>query len=100
MGDAEWSSALRSHDRTIRDLLATHNGFDVKQRGGGDGFFAVFESPVDAIECTIAMQREFAERRIDGFAPEIRIGVHETDSLLSGNDYADLGAPVGRCSTP
>ena len=91
MGDEEWSAVLRSHDRTIRDLLARHNGSEVKQRGGGDGFFAVFEAPTDAIDCTIAIQRSFADRRRDGFAPEIRIGVHEADALLSGNDFAGLG---------
>ncbi|MDQ1508842.1 MAG: hypothetical protein QOG50_686 [Actinomycetota bacterium] len=91
MGDEEWSSVLRSHDRTIRDLLAAHKGSEVKQRGGGDGFFAVFEAPADAIDCTIAIQRSFAERRRVGFAPEIRIGVHEADALLSGNDFAGLG---------
>ena len=91
MGDEEWAAVLRSHDRTIRDLLAAHNGAEVKQRGGGDGFFAVFEAPADAIDCTIAIQRSFAERRREGFAPEIRIGVHEADALLSGNDFAGLG---------
>jgi len=91
MGDEQWSAVLRSHDRTIRDLLAQHNGAEVKQRGGGDGFFAVFESPADAVECAIAIQRALAEQREQEFAPEIRIGVHEADALLSANDYAGLG---------
>ena len=64
----------------------------MKQRGGGDGFFAVFESPADAIDCAVAIQRALRRpARRDGFAPEIRIGVHEADALLSGNDYAGLG---------
>jgi class 3 adenylate cyclase len=91
MGDERWAAVLRSHDRIIRDLLVRHNGSEVKQRGGGDGFFAVFATPTDAIDCTIAIQRSFAERRRGGFAPEIRIGVHEADALLSGNDFAGLG---------
>jgi class 3 adenylate cyclase len=91
MGDEEWSAVLRAHDRTIRDLLAVHKGSEVKQRGGGDGFFAVFDAPADAVECTIAIQRALAEQRAQGFAPEIRIGVHEADALLSGNDFAGLG---------
>ena len=92
MGDEQWSRVLHSHDRTIRDLLAQHGGSEVKQRGGGDGFFAVFTSPTDAIDCAVAIQRRFAEHRnIQGFAPEIRIGVHEADALLSGNDFAGLG---------
>ncbi len=92
MGDLGWSTVLHTHDRTIRDLLRSHGGAEVKQRGGGDGFFAVFTVPIDAIDCAVAIQRRFAEQRnADGFAPEIRIGVHEADALLSGNDYAGLG---------
>lgn len=92
MGDEGWSTVLHGHDRTVRDLLASHGGSEVKQRGGGDGFFAVFASPADAIDCAVAIQRRFAEHRdTHGFAPDIRIGVHEADALLSGNDYAGLG---------
>jgi class 3 adenylate cyclase len=91
MGDEQWSAVLRSHDRTIRDLLAQHDGSEVKQRGGGDGFFAVFEAPANAIDCAIAIQRALAEQREHAFAPEIRIGLHEADALLSGNDFAGLG---------
>ncbi len=92
MGDESWATVLHAHDRTVRDLLATHGGAEVKQRGGGDGFFAVFTSPTDAIGCAVEIQRSFAARRENhGFAPEIRIGVHEADALLSGNDYAGLG---------
>jgi class 3 adenylate cyclase len=92
MGDERWSRVLHAHDRTIRDLLAHHGGSEVKQRGGGDGFFAVFTSPADAIDCAVAIQRRFADQRdTQGFAPELRIGVHEADALLSGNDFAGLG---------
>ncbi len=92
MGDERWSAVLRWHDRAIRDLLSQHGGAEVKQRGGGDGFFAVCAAPAEAIDCAVAIQRRFAEHRnTHGFAPEIRIGVHEADALLSGNDFAGLG---------
>ena len=92
MGDVGWSTVLHAHDRTVRDLLAQYGGSEVKQRGGGDGFFAVFTTPTDAIDCAIAIQQRFAEHRdTHGFAPKIRIGVHEADALQSGNDYAGLG---------
>jgi class 3 adenylate cyclase len=91
MGDEQWAAVLRSHDRTVRDHLRRHHGTEVKQRGGGDGFFAVFASPADAIQCAIAIQSALAEQRAQDFAPEIRIGVHEAQALLSGNDFAGLG---------
>jgi class 3 adenylate cyclase len=38
------------------------------------------------------MQQRFAhQRESTGFAPEIRIGAHEADALLSGGDFAGLG---------
>jgi class 3 adenylate cyclase len=91
MGDEAWTTVLRAHDRTIRDALALHHGIEVKQRGGGDGFFAVFETACDGVGCAVAIQRALARRRADEFVPEIRIGVHEADALLSGNDFAGLG---------
>jgi len=92
MGDERWAGVLRWHDRTIRELLAAHGGVEVKQRGGGDGFFAAFESATDAIEAARSIQRAFAEHRDGaGFAPDIRIGVHQADALLSGNDFAGVG---------
>jgi class 3 adenylate cyclase len=91
MGDERWSTVLRVHDRTIRDLLVQHGGSEVKQRGGGDGFFAVFPSPTAAIDCAIEIQRRFADSRARGFAPDVRIGVHEADALLCGNDFGGLG---------
>ncbi len=92
MGDERWSTVLHAHDLTIRDLLAQYGGSEVKQRSGGDGFFAVLASPTGAIDCAVAIQRCFAEyRNAQGFAPELRIGVHEANSLLCGNDFAGLG---------
>jgi class 3 adenylate cyclase len=92
MGDERWAAVLRSHDRTVRELLVQHGGTEVKQRGGGDGFFAVFDGPSAAVACAIEMQQRFAEQREStGFAPEVRIGVHEADALLSGGDFAGLG---------
>lgn len=92
MGDERWASVLHWHDRTMRELLAEHSGLEVKQRHGGDGFFAVFATPSAAITCAIAMQRRFEQHRMShGFAPDLRIGVHEADALLSDNDFAGLG---------
>jgi class 3 adenylate cyclase len=91
-GDEAWSRIIHDHDLTIRELLAKHEGMEVRQRGGGDGFFAVFANPADAVDCAIAIQRRLAEKRdVADLVPEIRIGVHEADALMSGNDFAGLG---------
>ena len=74
------------------ERLLESSGTEVKQRGGGDGFFAVFESPDDAVACAVAIRRRFArEREEHGFAPGLRIGVHEAEALQRGDDFAGLG---------
>jgi len=91
MGDERWTAVLRAHDRTIRDALARHRGTEVKQRGGGDGFFAVFESASDGVACATEIQQALDRQRADEFVPAVRIGVHEADALLCGSDFAGLG---------
>ena len=52
----------------------------------------MFTNPVDAIDSAIAIQRRLAEQRdVDDLVPQIRIGVHEADALMCGNDFAGLG---------
>jgi class 3 adenylate cyclase len=91
MGDEAWTAVLRAHDRTIRDALAPHRGTEVKQRGGGDGFFAVFESASDGVACAIEIQQALERQRSVAFVPGVRIGVHEAEALLCGSDFAGLG---------
>lgn len=92
MGDDAWANVLRWHDRTIRELFDQHAGHEVKQRGGGDGFFAVFTDATSAVECASAIQRAFAHHRdTHGFAPHVRIGVHQADALQHAGDYSGRG---------
>ena len=42
IGDAQWSDILRWHDKTLRGLFERFDGQEIKQRGGGDGFFVAF----------------------------------------------------------
>ena len=45
MGDDAWSDVLDAHDRLLRDCFVDTGGQEIKQRGGGDGFFVVFDTP-------------------------------------------------------
>src|SRR5215213_1045120 len=78
--------------RTLRvDLsdptILSHRGETVKNTG--DGFIAIFKSPLDAIRCAIELQREMAvreaaqptERRI-----AFRIGIHWEPVIFDLND--------------
>jgi class 3 adenylate cyclase/tetratricopeptide (TPR) repeat protein len=90
IGDEAWSHLLRWHDQSLRSLFASHNGEEVNRIG--DGFFVAFDRPETAIECAIAIQRLLSHhRREQGFSPEVRIGLHETEATRTGDDYEGRG---------
>jgi class 3 adenylate cyclase len=90
IGDAAWKDLIRWHDQTLRSLVAEHRGEEIRHQG--DGFVVAFARPADAIDCAVAMQRRLAEqRRHQGFALQIRIGMHTAVAHRRGLDYAGLG---------
>jgi class 3 adenylate cyclase len=90
LGDEAWQGVLRWHDETLRALFAQHNGEEVV--GTGDGFFVGFDSPDEALECAVAIQRRLAEhRRTAGFAPKVRIGLHASGATQVGKNFSGKG---------
>jgi class 3 adenylate cyclase len=90
MGDEAWQSLLRWHDETLRSLFATHRGEEVTATG--DGFFVAFESPEEAVGCAVAIQRRLADqRRTQGFAPQVRIGLHAAGATQVGQNFTGKG---------
>jgi class 3 adenylate cyclase len=90
MGDEAWESLLRWHDETLRSLFGANRGEEVAATG--DGFFVAFESPEEAVACAVAIQRRLAEqRRTQGFAPQVRIGVHAAGATQIGRNFAGKG---------
>jgi class 3 adenylate cyclase len=95
MGDAAWEQLLRWHDRTLRAEFDRWRGEEVKH--GGDGFFAVFGQPDDAVGCAVAIQHSLARHRAEhGFAPTIRIGLHAGEASARDDDY--FGSAVTRAA--
>jgi len=90
MGDEAWNEVLRWHDQTLRKLIAGHGGEEINHVG--DGVFAGFEQPEQAIDCAVQIQRTLADhRRNHGFAPQVRIGVHRAPATRVGFDYRGKG---------
>ena len=90
MGDEAWNEVLRWHDQTLRGLIARHGGEEISH--SGDGVFASFAQPERAIECAVQIQRTLADhRRTHGFAPPVRIGVHQAAATRVGLDYRGKG---------
>ena len=69
LGDARWRVLVTHHHEVVRRNLKRFGGRE--RDTAGDGFFATFTSPADAVRCAVASQREVRELGI-----EIRAGVH------------------------
>jgi class 3 adenylate cyclase len=90
IGDDAWTDLVRWHDQTLRSLFAAHQGEEIDH--AGDGFFVAFPTAAPAVECAVAIQRKLADhRRRQGFAPEVRIGVHSAEATRQGGGYKGRG---------
>ena len=90
IGDDSWLDLLRWHDQTLRWLFAEHGGAEMDH--AGDGFFVAFDDPAAAVSCAVAIQTKLAEhRRMHGFAPQVRVGVHATSASKAGGSYRGKG---------
>jgi class 3 adenylate cyclase len=103
IGDEAWTGLVGWHNRTLRALFGEHGGEEVDH--SGDGFFVAFPDPKSAVECAAAVQRRLAaHRRTNGFAPEVRIGVHAAEASRSASGYSGKGvheaARVGALGGP
>jgi len=91
LGDKRGREVLREHEEVTRRLLSEHGGAEVKSMG--DGFMASFGSVTKAVECSIALQRAFAERNESGGEPlNIRVGLNVGEPIEEGGDL--FGATV------
>ncbi|MDP9296057.1 MAG: adenylate/guanylate cyclase domain-containing protein, partial [Actinomycetota bacterium] len=90
IGDDAWEDVVRWHDETLRSAIESHRGEIVHTTG--DGFFATFADAPGAAACAVAIQRKLADhRRLHGFAPQVRIGLHAAEATVMVDDYAGLG---------
>jgi class 3 adenylate cyclase len=90
IGDEAWDDLRRWHDQTLRGSFADHGGEEIDH--AGDGFFVAFPDTTSALASAVEIQRRLVEhRRANGFAPQVRIGVHATAATHDGADYTGLG---------
>ena len=85
--------ALASHDALVRGAVEGHRGTVVKLTG--DGVYAAFADPVDAITATLEMQLALADpAATHGVALRVRCGLHTGTLEHRDNDY--FGSEVNR----
>jgi class 3 adenylate cyclase len=83
--DRHWNNVLRRHDETLRTIFSDHGGQVVDHTG--DGFFAAFEDPTEAVQAAIAIQRAISLE----FEFDLRIGVHSDGALQREENYHGKG---------
>ena len=97
--DVEGYSRLMGRDevgtlRTLNEYRAIVDRLIVSHRGrifntAGDSILADFASPVDAVQCAVAVQDAIAEKNADRGAGEqmrFRIGIHVGDIIVQGDN--------------
>ena len=93
LGDDAWGHLLQWHDRTLRGLFKKHHGEEVDH--AGDGFFVAFEHSDAAVRCAREIQQKLERhRRENGFAPQVRIGIHLDEANYLAGDYHGHGVHV------
>jgi class 3 adenylate cyclase len=88
LGDRQWSDVIEAHHAQVRRELSRFRGREINN--AGDGFFAMFESPVDAILCARAISASVAELGIS-----IRAGVHTGECEVIGEKLGGIAVHIG-----
>lgn len=90
IGDEAWNDLRRWHDQALRSSFDEYGGEEIDH--AGDGFFVAFPDPASAVACAVEIQRRLAEhRRTQGFAPQVRMGLHATSATRDETGYVGLG---------
>ena len=88
IGDDRWGHLLTAHRAAVRTALRRFGGVEVDT--AGDGFFATFRLPSDAMRCARALQAEAAEHGL-----RLRIGIHCGEVVQVGDQVRGLAVHVG-----
>jgi YVTN family beta-propeller protein len=88
LGDVHWKEVLATHHGVVRKTLKRYNGKEVDT--AGDGFFATFTRPADAIRCASDI---IDQLRAIGI--HIRAGVHMGEVEQMGAKVGGIGVHIG-----
>jgi class 3 adenylate cyclase len=87
--------ALARHDAISRAVVGSHHGLVVKTTG--DGIYAAFDDPFDAVTAALALQETLANPdATHGLALSLRCGLHLGVAERRDNDF--FGAPLNRAA--
>ena len=87
LGEEKWKALLDRHDALLTDAIRGNHGKVIKHTG--DGYFAAFEEPAEAVAAAVGIQQTIADEPF-----KVRIGLHSGEALVRGSDYAGRGVNV------
>ena len=88
MGDARWRELVARHHRIVRGALKRFGGREIDT--AGDGFFATFDRPAQAIRCAAEVVEAVRELGI-----EIRAGLHLGEVEVAGKNVGGVAVHTG-----
>jgi DNA-binding SARP family transcriptional activator len=88
IGDLAWHELLERHYDLSREELDRFDGRLLDT--AGDGFFASFERPAEAIRCACAVSDG-----VGSLGVQVRVGVHTGECELVGKKVAGLAVHIG-----
>ena len=88
LGDRRWRDLVRRHHAIVRRELKRFRGRELDT--AGDGFFARFDRPADAIRCACAISDDVRELGI-----EIRAGLHLGEAEVLEHKVGGVAVNVG-----
>jgi class 3 adenylate cyclase len=88
LGDRRWRDLLDRHNAVLRAEVERFGGRQVATTG--DGIFAAFDGPRNAVRCAMAATQAVAPIGI-----EIRAGVHTGEVEVLGSDLGGLAVHIG-----
>jgi class 3 adenylate cyclase/streptogramin lyase len=87
MGDKQWRRIISAHHALVRRQLKRHNGREVDT--AGDGFFATFDQPAQAIRCAEAVVGDVRRLGI-----QVRAGVHMGEVEVIGPKVGGIAVHI------
>jgi len=87
LGDTAWRALLEQHNLAVRREVSRCNGTEVTTTG--DGFFARFDSPAQAVEAARAVRQVMTALDI-----EIRAGIHTGECEMEGTSLTGMAVHI------
>jgi class 3 adenylate cyclase len=88
IGDRKWRELLATYRALVRRTLRRTGGREVDD--AGDGFFAVFDHPADAIACACLLTDEVRDVGL-----EVRSGIHMGEAETGGPKPGGIAVHIG-----